>query len=147
MLSDLRPHTDRGTVLLLFPAAVFVMIVLGALVIDVSLSQVRARELESVAASAANDALAALDVNALRSTGEIQFDLAHAETIVAEAIATGPLPDATIDTVTITGLGGPGPEIAVKLTLQVDLVMAPALPGDIGSTTITRTRSVSILGR
>ena len=62
---------EQGTVLLLFPAAALIMIVLGAMVIDVSLSQVRARELESVASSAANDALGALDVHHLRSTGEI----------------------------------------------------------------------------
>jgi len=142
---SVRP-SDRGSVLLLFPAALFVVIVLGALVIDVSLSQVRARELESVAASAANDALAALDVAALRSTGEVQIDLARAETIVMDAIANGPLPDATVVAVTVTGFGGPDPEIAVTLTLTVELVMSPALPGDIGSTTITRTRSVSILG-
>jgi hypothetical protein len=34
----------------------------------------------------------------------------------------------------------------VTLRLEVDFIMAPALPGDLDSTTITRTRSVSILG-
>lgn len=146
MLRTASRPGDRGTVLLLFPAAVLVMIVLGALVIDVSLSQVRARELESVAASAANDALGALDTNELRTTGTVRFDTVRAETIVAEAVAAGPLPNARVDAVTLVGVGGPDPQISVSLTLVVDLVMAPALPGDIGSTTITRTRSVSILG-
>ena len=145
MLSRLR-RSDRGTVLLLFPAAALIMIVLGAMVIDVSLSHVRARELESVAASAANDALGALDVHHLRATGEIRFDLARAEAIVAESVAAGPLPGAAVDAVTISGVGGANPEIAVTLTLVVDLVMAPALPAEIASTTITRTRTVSILG-
>ena len=91
--------------------------------------------LESVASSAANDALGALDVSHLRSTGEIRFDVARAESIVQESVTAGPLPSATVDAVTVTGLGGPDPEIEVTLTLVVDLVMAPALPGNLDSTT------------
>ncbi len=139
-------RTECGTVLLMFPAAALIMIVLGAIAVDVSLSQVRARELEMVAASAANDALGALDVEHLRATSEIRFDPALAKTIVTESVATGPLPSADIRSITITDLGGATPQIAVTLTLVVELIMSPALPGGIGSTTITRTRTVSILG-
>ena len=146
MLTRRALAADDGTVLLLFPAAALVMIVLGALVIDVSLSQVRARELESVAASAANDALAALDVDALRTNSEIRFDIDRAHAIVATAVAAGPLPSASVDIVTVTGMNTPRPEISVTLTLVVEFVMAPALPGDLGSTTVTRTATVSILG-
>lgn len=146
MLTRRAPGADDGTVLLLFPAAALVMIVLGALVIDVSLSQVRARELESVAASAANDALAALDVDALRRDDEIRFDLDRAHAIVTNAVAAGPLPSASVDIVTVTGVGTARPEISVTLSIVVELVMAPALPGDLGSTTITRTATASILG-
>ena len=137
---------DGGTVLLLFPAAALIMIVLGAIVIDVSLSQVRARELELAAASAANDALGALDVQNLRATGQVRFDPVLAEAIVTESVAMGPLPNASVRSISITGIDGETPQIAVTLTLVVDLVMSPALPGGIGSTTITRTRTVSILG-
>lgn len=139
------PACDRGTVLLLFPAAALIMVVLGALVVDVTLSQVRARELEAVASSAANDALGALDVEHLRSTGEIRIDDGRAAEIVLASVAAGPLPDATVDAVTITSAGG-RPVIAVTLTLVVELVMAPALPGDLDSTTITRTRTATVLG-
>ena len=65
---------------------------------------------------------------------------------MADSVAAGSLPSATVDAVRITGVGGANPEIAVTLTLVVDLVMAPALPGDLESTTITRTRTVSVLG-
>ena len=92
------------------------------------------------------DALAALDVDHLRATGEVRFDTDRAEAIVREAVAAGPLPSAAVSSVTVTGLGGANPQIEVTLTLVVDLVMAPALPGDLDSTTITRTRTVSILG-
>ena len=55
-------RSDRGSVIMLFPAGFLIMMILGAIVIDVGLSQVRARELEVVASSAANDALGALDL-------------------------------------------------------------------------------------
>lgn len=131
---------------MLFPAGFLVMIVLGAIVIDVSLSQVRARELEAVASSAANDALGTLDLTALRLGGELRFDLSRAQLIVAESIASGPLPGAEIINVVVVGNGDSIPQLHVTLRLEVDFIMAPAFPGDLDSTTITRTRSVSILG-
>lgn len=137
---------DRGSVLMMFPAAFLIMIILGAIVVDVGLSQVRARELEAVASSAANDALGALDIAELRTSGEVRFDLDRAEAIVAQSVAAGALPDATIVDVTVIDAGGPDPQLEVTLTLVVEFIMAPALPGDLDSTTITRTRSVSILG-
>ena len=107
---------DAGTVLLLFPAAALIMIVLGAIVIDVSLSQVRARELEFAAASAANDALGALDVQTLRGTGQVRFDPVLAEAIVMESVAMGPLPTASVRSISISGIDGETPQIAVTLT-------------------------------
>ncbi len=142
----LKPTRDRGTVLLMFPAAMLIVLVLGGLAIDVGLSQVRARELQSVAASSANDALASLDIGALRSDGQISFDRARAEMIVAQSVAAGPLPTATIDFVGIQADALGRPEFVVTLSLDVDLVIAPALPGDLETTRITRTESVTILG-
>ncbi|MEK9526334.1 MAG: hypothetical protein VWZ83_07985 [Acidimicrobiaceae bacterium] len=66
--------------------------------------------------------------------------------IVAESIASGPLPGAEIIDVVVVGTSDAIPQLRVTLRLEVDFVMAPALPGDLDSTTITRTRSVSILG-
>lgn len=137
---------DRGTVLLLFPAAFLIMVVLGAIVVDVGLSQVRARELESVASSAANDALAALDIGALREDGEIRFDVVRAQQIVQESVASGALGDAVVVAVGIGTNAAGEPQIEVTLQLEVEFIMAPALPGDLDSTTITRTRTASILG-
>lgn len=139
-------RSDRGSVIMLFPAGFLIMMILGAIVIDVGVSQVRARELEVVASSAANDALGALDLTELRSRGELRFDLSRARLLVAESIAHGPLPDAEIVDVVVVGNGDAVPQLHVTLRLEVDFIMVPALPGDLDSTTITRTRSVSILG-
>jgi hypothetical protein len=124
-----RGRNDRGTVLLLMPAAVMIMLVLGAIAVDIGLSAVRARELRAVAASSANDSLAALDVTALRTDGQLVLDPATATQIVAEAVARGPLPQATIELVSIGQDPLGRPEITVQLGLEVDLIIAPALPG------------------
>ncbi len=140
MLNKDRTRTsDRGTVLLMFPAALMVMVVLGAMVIDVGYTTIRGRELRAVAASAANDSLAALDIAVLRATGDVVIDEGAARRIVAQAIALGPLPDAQIVDIEIEGF-----EIAVTLRLEIDLVMAPAL-GDLNRVTLIRTERAVVL--
>jgi hypothetical protein len=147
MLRRLGPRAtrQRGTILLLFPAAVLVMFLLGAIVIDVALTQVRARELEAVAGSAANDALAALDVAALRSGRGVAIDEAGARARVVAAIASGPLPDAVVEQVAISLDAQGRTVIAVTLRLDVGLVMAPAV-GDLDVVTLRRTERATILG-
>ena len=140
MLNKDRTRTsDRGTVLLMFPAALMVMVILGAMVIDVGYTTIRGRELRAVAASAANDSLAALDIAVLRATGDVVIDEGTARRIVAQAIALGPLPDAQIVDIEIEGF-----EIAVTLRLEIDLVMAPAL-GDLNRVTLIRTERAVVL--
>jgi len=121
------------------------MLVLGAIVLDVGLSQVRARELQTVADSAANDTLAALDVVGLRAGRPPALDPARARVIVAEAIAAGPLPSAVIDSVTLGTDSAGRITVDVRLSLRVDLIIAPALPGRIDSTTITRTGRIVVI--
>lgn len=140
MLNKDRTRTsDQGTVLLMFPAALMVMVILGAIVIDVGYTTIRGRELRAVAASAANDSLAALDIAVLRATGDVVIDAGAARRIVAQAIALGPLPDAQIVDIEIEGF-----EIAVTLRLEIDLVMAPAL-GDLNRVTLIRTERAVVL--
>jgi type II secretory pathway pseudopilin PulG len=141
-----RTHRpDSGTVLLMFPAAVLIMFLLGAIVVDVALTQVRARELEAVAASAANDALAALDIAALRSGDGIVITEADARIYADESVAAGPIPDARVAEV-VVGLDARNRTvIAVTLTLDVNLVMAPSV-GNLDRITLRRTERAVILG-
>ncbi len=128
--SRLRRRTGaEGTVLLLFPAAVLAVLVLAAVTLDVGLTHVRAQQLRSVAASAANDAVGALDADALRSRGVISFDPVAAERLVRYSVAAGPLPQATLESVTFTHASPSRWEIAVTLSMDVRFVIAPALPG------------------
>ena len=132
--------------MLLFPAAVLCVMVLAAITIDLGLLQVRVQQLRSVAASAANDALGALDVDTLRDTGTISFDLAEARQIVADAVAAGPLPDASVDGVTITARPADRWEIAVTLSLVVEPVIAPAIGGRTGGWQPTVTEHALVAG-
>lgn len=137
--------SDRGTVLLLFPAAALIMLLLGAIAVDVALTQVRARELQSVAASAANDALAALDVVRLRNGDGIVIGEPAARTIAESSVAAGSLSTASVETVVVTTDAQGRTVIAVTLSLDVDLVMAPAV-GDLDRITLRRTGRATILG-
>ncbi len=138
MLNRLNRH-NQGSVLLLFPAALLVMVVLGAMVIDVGLVTLRGRELQAVAASAANDSLAALDEAVLRRSGSVTINQAQAQDIVATAVASGSLPQARIVKIVVSDL-----QITVTLALDVELVMAPAL-GDLNQLTLTRSANVVVL--
>jgi len=140
-----RPLHDSGTVLLMFPAAVLIMFVLGAIVVDVGLTQVRARELHAVADSAANDALAALDIDALRRGDGIVIDLAAARATAEAAVAGGPLSSASVEFVNVSTDTVGRTVIAVTLELHIDLVMAPAV-GDLTEVTLRRTGRATVLG-
>ncbi|MEQ8840577.1 MAG: hypothetical protein RIB98_06320 [Acidimicrobiales bacterium] len=131
--------------LLLFPAAALIMLLLGAIAVDVALTQVRARELQSVAASAANDALAALDVVRLRNGDGIVIGEPAARTIAESSVAAGSLSTASVETVVVTTDAQGRTVIAVTLSLDVDLVMAPAV-GDLDRITLRRTGRATILG-
>ena len=111
------------------PAAVMVVLVLAAIVIDIGLTRVRVQELRAVASSAANDALGAVDADALRNTGAISFDRDEARRLVTAAVASGPLPQATVDSVAFSRNAQGQWEITVTLNMRIDLVIAPALPG------------------
>jgi hypothetical protein len=145
----MKPSTggnDRGTVLFLFPTAFMVMLVLAAITIDVSLSHLRANELQDVAASAANDALGAIDIVALRNTGRAQFNQSEIVRIANQTVAASNLPDAQVVNVVLNDPDSLYPQLRVTLRLRVALLMTPMVPGAPHQTTITRTGTVSIFG-
>lgn len=141
-----RITNDRGTVLLLFPAAFLIILILAAITIDISHSQLRANELHDVASSAANDSLGALDQVALRTTGYARFDISRITQIAEATVTASNLPEATVRRVVIDDPDSPHPQLRVTLSLEVPLIMTAAIPGAPRSTTITRTGTASILG-
>lgn len=141
-----RAAGDRGTVLLLMPAAVFAVMVLGAIAIDVGLVSLRAQQLRFVADSAAADALGALDVDELRSRGRARIDRARAAELIRAGIARGPLPGAEITAIDIGSNRSGRIEITVRLRFEAEMVIAPALPGRSGAVTVTATGRALVIG-
>ena len=121
---------DRGSVLLLVPAGVLVVIVLASIAVDFGIAFLGEREVASLAAAAANDAAtAAVDEEHLRETGEFRLDPDVVDDVVAATLASSSSEvDLEPPQVEVTIVDGE-PAVRVRLTGTVDYVFAPALPG------------------
>lgn len=126
---------DRGSVLMLMPAGVLVMLLLGAICFDLSLVFLRQRQASSLAADTANDlASLALDVDGYRATGAFALDPDRAESFGAGLLERSDLAEhLTAATVSVTGID----TVTVTVTLSVDYVFAKAIPGAADGTTVT----------
>lgn len=135
-----RQSGDRGSSLILMPAGVLIVLVLGSIAVDMAIVQLRQRQAFDLAAGAANDAAtAAADVGALRS-GEFRLDPARARAVVDRVVAASELaPDlAGAPVVTVTEGG-----VEVTLALEADYVFAGVVPGAPDGTTVTATASAT----
>jgi Flp pilus assembly protein TadG len=121
---------ERGSVLMLMPAAVLIVIVLGSIAVDFAIAFLGEREAASLAAAAANDAAtAAVDEQAFRRTGEFRIDEARARRVARAALeASSSELDAIEIDVAVTTAGGE-PAVTVTVRGTVHYVFAPAIPG------------------
>lgn len=121
---------ERGSVLMLMPAAVMIVILLGSIAVDHAIAFLGEREAAGLATAAANDAAtAALDQDAFRATGEFRLDHDRARRVVEATLASSSseLHDVTVD-ITFPVIGGTeGVRVVVRGT--VDYVFAKAIPG------------------
>lgn len=122
---------ERGSALMLMPAGVLIVLVLGAVAVDSAILFLGERELADLAAAAANDAATvAVREEVFYRCGrlEIDGDRAHA---VANTVAG----TRSSDAVTVTGLsaavdnGTTPPEVTVTASGTVRLIFSPALGG------------------
>ena len=119
---------ERGSVLLLVPAAVLVLVVLGSIAVDASVVFLGQRELAGAVAAAANDAAGAAFAEApFYDSGQVELDLPRARDVAAASLAaraprgieiTGP-PEVFVS----------GNQLCVRATGVVRKVLAPAVPG------------------
>lgn len=126
---------QRGSVLMLMPAGVLVVLLLGAISFDLSLVYVRQRQAAGLAVDLANDlASAALDEAHLRATGAYLLDQDRADAIGAELADRSDLAD-HLDGLVVEVVG---PDtVRVVLTVRVEYVFARAIPGASDGTTVT----------
>lgn len=92
MASDPHPWPrlldQRGSVLMLMPAAALIVIILGSLAIDQAIVFGAQRDLVATAQAVANDAAGlAVDVDRLRADGTVDLDEAAIDRVVTAAVA------------------------------------------------------------
>lgn len=128
---------DRASVMMLMPAGVLIVLLLGAVAFDLSLLFLRQRQASSVAADVANDIVtAALDEEALRSSGDFQLDPGRATSLGAALVDASDLAGHVVD----VQISVPDLEtVEVTLVVSVDYVFAKAIPGAADGTTVTAT--------
>lgn len=121
-----RLRSERGSSLMLMPAAVLVFVVLGAFCVDFAAIHLGQRELVTAAQGAANDAAAAgFDEAAFYEGDAITLDPARARRAADASLAANE-PDARI-----VGFSVDVGEatVEVELTIAVETVFSKALPG------------------
>lgn len=88
-----RRH-ERGSVLMLMPAAVLIVLLLGAIAVDSAIVYLGQRQAYNVAFDAANDAAGAgFDLDAARTSGEIVYDPDRVAALAAQAVAAAGIDD------------------------------------------------------
>jgi Flp pilus assembly protein TadG len=112
---------------MLMPAAVLVLIVLGAIAVDFAVVFTAQRELANAAAAAANDAATkAVDRPEFYRSGTLRLDHTAAHRVARTAVdvrAAGYLDPVTVD-VEIDA----GPGVTVTATATVEYIFAKAIP-------------------
>jgi hypothetical protein len=125
----------RGSVLMLMPAGILVVLLLGAISFDLSVLFLRQRQASSVAVDVANDlASVAFDEQVFRSTGAFELDPGRADALGRSFVDSSDLAG-EIDAVDVRVLGPD--RVEVVLTVRVDYVFAKAIPGAADGTMVT----------
>lgn len=141
-MPEVRPgqRGERGSVLMLVPAAVLVLVILGAIAVDFSVAFLGQRELTSAAAAAANDASTAIAEGRFYgggggggAAGDVVVDEDRAARVVDQALAARAPRGVTIDGVKVDPSAG---QVCVVLRGRVDYVFAKAIPGMAGGAAV-----------
>lgn len=126
---------DRGSVLLLMPTAVLVVVVLGALAVDMSIVHLGEREAVAAASAAVNDAVThGLDDDGFYAAGRYALDPAEVERVVRTSLAAQEQSGHGLHLVgrpRLTDADGDGAPETVSITVagRVDYVFASGIPG------------------
>ena len=124
-----RGRTQRGSVLILVPAGVLVLMILGAICVDFSIAYLAHRQLQDAASAAVNDAAgAALDEARLRAgDGAATLDPQLAREVALESLAAtvhGPVRLTSPPVVVIEGT-----HVTVRLEGDAPYVFSGGIPG------------------
>lgn len=112
--------------LILMPAAVLIFLVLGALAVDSAAVFLAQRQLANAAVAAANDAVAAVDVDFYYGEGSFRLDSARVQQVAEESVERSGLDhlDAVMAVATVEG-----DVVEVTITARVEHIFSGAVPG------------------
>lgn len=129
------PGHQHGSVLLLYPAAVLIVVVLAAIAVDAAIAFLGQREVANAVAAAANDAAGEGVGNAAYYRGNrIDLDPGAVQQVavdrVTAALDRGRFQGLAVD-VTVAPPEAPGcpPRVRVHASAHVPTLFAPAIPG------------------
>lgn len=121
---------ERGTTLLLFPAAVLVLLVLAAIAVDLSTVHLARRELVRVASQAADDASSMIDTGAVRRSGATVLDRDTAVRVARYEMAVARLPGELVGTPSVE-VDTAARTVTITASMRVDAFFG-AVAGDAG---------------
>ena len=148
-MAERRARGDQGTVLMMLPAAVMIVLMLAAVAVDETGVYLAHRRLHAAAAAAANDAITAgLDLDAFNATGEYRLDPARVAAAVSRSL--GAQQSETVDAAVVSApsisVDASGRQtIQLTLTANVRLIFAGAIPGFDNRRRITERASASVV--
>ena len=142
-----RHRDDHGSVLMLVPAAVLVLVVLAAIAIDSAIVVLAQRDLTNRTAAAANDA-------AGFAVSEEVFYRGSDETVVLDQRRAAAFVDLAFSEERRPGnyeawsgrAVTDGPEVVVEATARVRYLFAPAIPGAARVATVTARSTATARG-
>ncbi len=136
-------NRDIGSVLMLMPAAVLIVILLGSIAVDFAVVFLAQRDLGTAASAAANDAATyGLDEAAYRRGDGYQFRQDQVATAVRAVLQSRGLCDNRITTtVRVDGI-----TVIVAMERPVDYIFAKAIPGVNHSTRVAATERARAAG-
>lgn len=127
---------------MLMPAAILIVLILGAIAVDMSVVHLAKRELIDAASAAANDAVTVgMNEEALRGGHGYVLDSARATVSAERSLEAAGVLGRLVEPPTITVTGNE--RVRVDLTMEVDYVFAKALPGNHGHTIVHATASAT----
>ncbi len=145
----MSPHPERGSTLLLFPAALLIMVALAAMTVDSAIGFMAQRELMNATSAAANDAA----TEALSDSSFYQGDVIELSPAAVEGIAVDRVlqlidelrhHDLSVSAEAVAP-AGPGCAWTVRVTAssRVDELFGRAMPGSDGTVAVRATSAAS----
>lgn len=129
-----RDRGEGGSVLLLFPAAVLVVLILAAIAVDASVAFQAQREVADATTAAANDAAGeSVGNQTFYRGGRVDVDAGTAQAIAAERVRAvldeRRFRGLTVSVSVVAGGGGCPPRVKVRAAADVAFVFTPVIPG------------------